>query len=339
MRNKLIVLLFLLFAPFCLLSQGKKKTIRDSVPYTLFNDKLVLYTDIGYASAPFSIKYDFGPEVKRLRYRNNFRTILGLGVTYKWFALRLGFPLPGDVRPVSRYGKTSPFNLGLDFTIKKTFLDIELRRYQGYVIKNAKKWNDTLDDLHPNDIRKNTTALSLSLNAWYFHNKYYKMSALRGKTGHYEGIVKTWYIKSTFNIFGIGNESSSIVPIELIDSTNTKTGANILSSIDFGAIPGYAFVNKINNWQFSIMAGFGAVIQAKHYANDNVNRTFLGLAPRYDIKLIGGYTVPRYFIFLVTDFDNKSIRFTDLYYRQSFYYVKIVGGVRLDAKKREKPKE
>lgn len=323
------------------MSQVKKRAIRDTVPYTLFKDKLVLYSDLGYASAPFSIKYDFSQGVDKLKYRNNFRTILGLGMAYKWFALRLGFPLPGDVKPVSRFGKTSPFNLGLDFTIKKTFIDLELRRYQGYVIKNAKKWNDTLDDLHPNDIRKNTIALSLSANAWYFHNKHYKMSALRGKTGHYEGIVKTWYIKSTFNIFGIGNETESIIPLELIDPANSKTGANVLSSADFGAIPGYAFVNKINNWQFSIMAGFGAVIQIKYYENDDVNisRSFLGLAPRYDIKLIGGYTVPRYFIFVVTDFDNKSIRFNDFFYRQSFYYIKLVGGVRLDAKKREKRKE
>lgn len=322
-----------------MLSQKNKHLAGDSTPYTLFKEKIVVYSDLGYASAPFSIKYDFYEGVDRLKYKNNFRTILGLGVSYKWFALRLGFPLPGNVRPVSRYGATKPFNLGLDFTIKKTFCDIDFRNYQGYAIKNAKQWNDTLNNLHPHDIRKNTSATSLSANVWYFHDKHFKMPALRGKTGHYEKEVKTWYIKSTLNIFGIGNGEESIIPQELIDTLNTKTASNIFSSVDIGIIPGYAYVNKINNWQFSIMAGLGAVVQGKFYVAESNTRGFLGLAPRYDIKLVGGYTVPRYFIFLVTDFDNKSIQYNDLVYRQSFYYIKLVGGVRLDAKKREKRKK
>lgn len=323
-RNSFLV--YLAFISTSLFGQS------DTLPYKLFKDKVVLYSDLGYASAPFSLKYDYNASVDKLKYKNNFRTLLGLGVSYKWFALRLGFPLPGNMKPVSRYGKTIPFNLGFDFTVKKTFCDIDFRSYQGYAIKNAKKWNDTLDDLHPNDIRKNTGTASFSINVWYFHDKYFKMKALLGKTGHYEKEVKTWYLKNSMNIFGVGNGNESIVPVELIDTLNTKTGANVISSFDIGVIPGYAYVNKIKNWQFSVMAGFGAAVQGKFYVADEVSRGFLGLAPRYDIKIIGGYTVPRYFIFLVTDFDNKSIRFSDFVYRQSFYSIKLVGGIRLDRK-------
>jgi hypothetical protein len=58
----------------------------------------------------------------------------------------------------------------------------------------------------------------------------------------------------------------------------------------------------------------------------------LGLAPRYDVRLIFGHSKPTYFIFLVTDFDNKSIRFSDLIVRQYFYSVKLVGGYRFPTK-------
>lgn len=307
-------------------------TQNDSIPYTLFRDKIVLYSDIGYSAAPFSIHYDYTSEVDNLKFKNNFRTTLGLGGSYKWFAMRLAVPLPGNVKSVGRYGNTLHYDLGLDFTIKKTFCDIDIRNYKGYAIKNAKKWNDTLNDLHPNDIRKNVNAVSFSVNVWYFHDKNFKMSALRGKTGHYNKEVKTWYLKNTFNIFGVGNGDESLVPIELIDSTNSKTATNVISSFDIGVVPGYAYVNKINNWQFSILGGIGAVIQGKFYNVLGSPRGFLGLAPRYDFRLIGGYTVPKYFVFLVTDFDNKSIRFNDFIYRQSFYTVKIVAGVRLDKK-------
>jgi hypothetical protein len=161
------------------------------------------------------------------------------------------------------------------------------------------------------------------------------MSALRGKTGHYDREVKTWYVKTSLNIFGINNGNSSIVPQELLDSTNSKVASSTLSSVDIGVIPGYAYVNKINNWQFSVIAGFGGAIQSKFYVSDGTTRGFLGLSPRFDFRFIGGYTVPRYFVFIVTDFDNKSIRFNEFVYRQSFYSVKIVGGIRLDPKEKK----
>lgn len=303
--------------------------------YTLFDKKIVLYSDLGYSTSPFSVHYDFNPQVDKLKFKNNFRTILGFGVSYRWFSLRLGLPLPGNMFPVSRYGETKPFNLGVDFTIKKTFCDIDLRYYVGYAIKNANEWNDTLNDLKPNDIRKNTASASFSANVWYFHDPNFKMQALRGKTGHYNKEVKTWYIKNTFNIFGIGNNTESLIPVELIDTINSKTASNIYSSLDIGLVPGYAYVNRINNWQFSVIAGLGGVLQAKFYNVNNQTRTFIGLAPRYDFRLIGGYSIEKYFLFLVTDFDNKSIRFNDLIYRQTYYSIKLVGGIRLDRKTKD----
>jgi hypothetical protein len=48
---------------------------------------------------------------------------------------------------------------------------------------------------------------------------------------------------------------------------------------------------------------------------------------------MGGYSNKKYFSFLIVDFDNKSIRYSDLIYRQFYYSVKITGGVRLNNKK------
>ena len=340
MRNKLFCIIFCL--PLFAFGQKNREVHlaisfpkRDTTPYTLFKDRWIFYADLGYASAPFSIKYTFYESIDKLKFLNNFRTILGVGVSYKWFALRLGVPLPGNVRPISKYGKTIPFNLGFDFTVKKTFCDVDFRNYQGYVIKDAKNYKETLTNLKPNEIRGNTNATSFSANVWYFHDKHFKMSALRGKTGHYDREVKTWYVKTSLNIFGINNGNSSIVPQELLDSTNSKVASSSLSSVDIGIIPGYAYVNKINNWQFSVIAGLGGAIQSKFYASEGTTRGFLGLSPRIDFRFIGGYTVPRYFVFIVTDFDNKSIRFNEFVYRQSFYSVKIVGGIRLDPKEKK----
>lgn len=307
----------------------------DSLPYTRFKDKLVLYTDFGFGSAPFSIQFkNEAGQKQRLKYRNNFRSLMGIGFSYKWMALRLGFALPGNLRPLNKFGRTDVFNMGLDFTIKKVFIDIDFRTYKGYAVTKANEFIDTLDDLHPNDIRRNTSNTSFSINTWYLHNKEFKIQPLTGKVGFYKREVRTFYIKSTLNLYGVNN-SESLIPEALIYAENTKTNATSISAFDIGVLPGYAYVNRIKNWQFAGMFGLGPVLQLKVYNSDQV-RSFLGLAPRYDLKFIGGYNVDRYFIMLFTEFDNKSIRFNDLQYRSSYYNIKLIGGYRFDVKKKSK---
>jgi hypothetical protein len=328
---KSLVLCVAVFGFSTAFSQAKK----DSLPYTLFNDKIVLFSDLGYTGAPFTLKNPFEEGVDKLQYKTNFRAVLGLGGSYKWFSIRLGIPLPVELRAAGRFGHTLPINIGVDFTIKKTFIDVDFRSFTGYAIKNAYKFNDTLTKLKPNDIRSFTSTNSFSINAWYFHNKDFKMQALRGRNGHYEKSVHTWYLRNTFNAFGVGNQDQSVIPIQFKDSLNSKLSATSFGAVDIGVIPGYAYVNRVKNWQFSVLAGIGAVLQTKFYTVDGESRSFTGLQPRYDIRFIGGYSVPRYFVFLVTDFDNKSIKFNSLIYNQTIYTLRLVGGIRLEPKEKK----
>lgn len=322
--------LFLLLTPQ-VFAQKTEKT--DPKSYTLLRDKVVCFSDFGFNTAPFRIRFVNQQQEKiKLRYRNNLSAVWGFGISYKWFALRLGFAVPGNLRSVSKFGKTNYFDIGFDFTVKKMFFDVDFHNYNGYAIKNAYQWNDTLGKDTPHDIRSATNAASFSVNGWYFHSKDLKMQALRGKTGFYNKEVRTWYLKGTINIHGAANDDGSLVPNLLVDSMNSKTGTTSLRAFDFGVIPGYAYVNRYKNWQYAAMIGFGPVIQSKFYNIDGNSRGILGLAPRYDIRFIAGYNVPRWFVMFVTDFDNKSIRINDLRYRQSYYALKIVAGIRLDTR-------
>lgn len=306
-----------------------------TVYYTRFKEKIVLFSDIGYASAPFRIVYPFEEDVKRLKYRNNFNPVLGLGVSYKWFSLRLAFALKGTTRSVSRFGRSVLFDLGTSFQIKKWFFVLDARSYKGYAIRNAYQWNDTLSKLNPNDIRSNTQMASISINTWYFFNKHFNMPSVFGRTGHYERDLGTFYLKPIFSIHGVGNENKSIIPSELINPIDDKSSSSTFASTDIGLVPGYAYVHRNGNWQICGFLGLGGVIQGKFYNTLSGTRGYLGLAPRYDVKMYGGYSVPRYFAFLSLDFDNKSIRFTNLKYRQSYFTWKITAGIRLDKKKKD----
>lgn len=307
---------------------------KDSIFLEDFYGSKVLYSDIGFNTAPFSFHYDFPNGLEKLSYKNNYKPFLGIGFAYKWFSLRVGLPILGYFRDKELFGETKQYNLGFDFDIKKIHFDVEFKSILGYSIQDANRWDTTLTPQQPNSIQSNTGSLNLAMNAWYFNNKEFKIKGLHGKRAHYNKPVQTWYVKGTVNLFGADNAGSSIIPVQVQDPNNSKTAASRYSAFDFGLIPGYAYVNRIKNWQFCGWFGFGGVIQSKFYRLDHQSRGFLGLAPRYDVRIMGGYSNKKYFAFLIADFDNKSIRFSDLVYRQFFYTVKLTGGVRFGGKKK-----
>lgn len=271
--------------------------------------------------------------------RNNSRMIIGIGFSYKWLTLRLSSGLLGNMRPLSRYGKTNYYDLGVDFSLKKRFyFDIDFHTYNGYTYKHALEWNDTLDDLHPNLYKSNFSASSFSINTWQFFSEDFNMPSFKGKTGMYKRDIQTWYVRYTTNFYGVGCEDG-VVPLELRDTSKSITEAKTIAAFDFGAIPGYAVVKRYKNMQFGFMAGLGGTIQTKVYVHPLFTRSYLGLAPRMDFKITAGWNQPRWFGMLVTDFDNKGIRFRDLKYRQTFYTIKFVAGIRIDKKEKKKSVE
>lgn len=310
----------------------------DSLAYEKYDNNYVWYTDLGFNSAPVTLVYPFPESVHKLKLRNNYNNVLGFGFSYKWFALRLGVNLPGTARSSSRFGNTKYYDLGFDFSFKRLYFDVDFHWYQGYAYKNATSWNDTLNSLHPNLIRSDLNTASFSLNTWHFWSDQFKMQAFRGKTAAYLKDVQTFYLKYTMNIHGIGSSEMPIIPTELIDTNATKTRSTTLSAFDFGVIPGYAYVRRWNQFQIGAMGGLGLVVQSKFYSGDFGTRGFLGLAPRMDFKLIAGFNRPHYFVMLVTDFDHKSIRFQQLTYRQTYYSLKLVAGIRLKDKKNSNKK-
>ena len=179
---------------------------------------------------------------------------------------------------------------------------------------------------------------------YFFYNKkkylIYKsrflglLNSYFGRRSHYNGEVRSLSLRLSLNVFGIDNNHVSFTPIPLQLQNNSITRISRLESFEIGLIPGYVYVNRIKNWQFSGIMGVGGVIQAKYYSRDGSSRGFLGLAPRFDIHLAGGYSCKSFFVFILTDFDNKSLAFFDLKYSQNFYSIKISGGYRFSQPKK-----
>ncbi len=316
--------------------QAQKSKLDTTEQYNSYRDKLVLYTDFGYSTSPFNIRFKSSTtNISKLQFKNNLGLIMGIGGSYKWFSLRIGFALSKNLRSVEKYGKTSYVDIGFEFPIKKMHFEVDFKNYKGYAIKNAYAWNSAYDlnkkHLHVPEV--NTA--SFSINTYYLNNKQFKINYLKGQKGNYKNQVHTWYIKSTIALQGVSN-LGSIIPNQLTDSLNSKTQTTSISSLDFGAIPGYAYVNRYKNWQYAAMFGIGPIIQSKFYVINSNTRGFLGMAPRYDFRIIGGYNVPRWFAMISAELDNKSVRFDELTYRNNSYTIRLVAGMRFDAGKKRR---
>lgn len=324
--KSLFINLFIILISFNTIGQ------KDSVSITNYRNNFILFNDLGFNTAPFNIETLHNNQSIKTKFRNNIHDFYGVGCNYKWLSIRGNIQLPGSVKPSKYYGHSKYFHLGVDFTYKKVFFDVDFYRYRGFALMDANEYNpNKFSSELPNDVQSDLITKSFSINMWYFHKKNFSMAAIRGKTAVFNKSAFTWYVKTTLNSFGVNN-TTSILPYYLIDSNNSKTESYLIRAFDVGIVPGFAYTFVKSKWNYSILAGYGAVIQEKSYHTQQNARHFIGLAPRYDIRVMGGYNTPRWFLMLHTDFDNKSIDFANLNYAQTYWSIRLVGGYRFGIK-------
>ncbi|HLV43268.1 MAG TPA: DUF4421 family protein [Brumimicrobium sp.] len=327
----------ILFIVFLFFLSGYSYSQKDSLAFAMHKNRLVIHTSISLRDAPFSFKDDFDG-VKKLGYRANLNVIHGFGVAYKWFALNINYKLPGYVRNTEKYGRTKYFDLGLKFSFKQWYFNVDFHDYIGYGIKKANTLSDTLptttSGYYLND---KIQSASFGVNAYHFFNKDLNMKAAVGIVGRYTKPVHGPYIRLTSNIHGVSS-NNGLIPHEYFTSTPSIHKSTSISAFDFGGIPGYAYLNNIDGWQFGAFAGIGAVIQAKVYSFENTQRSFLGISPRIDLKLQAGYNVENWFLMLTSSFDQKNIRVKSFSYNQLYYYLRLTYGYRFKIKTKNKSK-
>lgn len=326
MRAKFTLILGLLLLTNHLWAQS------DSLPYTLYRYRPIIFADIGFTAAPIDINYPFSQDVKQLQFRHNNKIMLGIGASYSWFAFRLGFAVIGNFKPVKHYGKSNYYDLGFRFSIKRFFSEWDFRAYTNYALMNVYKWDSTYSKELPNDTRQKIDVFNVSAKMWYINNKHYKMDAFTGNRGVFNKPTFTWYLGGRLDFYGIANKVGPIIPPMLQDSTYSKTRASVFSAVELGVLPGVGYVTRYKTFQFGIMAGLGPMLQFKSYTIDGTPTVLGAVTLRYDFKMAFGYNVPRCFVMFLFDVDTKSIGYDNLKYNQTFYSMRMQFGYRFNEK-------
>lgn len=301
--------------------------------YILFKNRLVLYSDIGYISSPFNLVFRDPSNVKHsLNYRINHGLMLGIGGSYKWISLRLSYMILNNLENIKKYGKTNFLGLQLDIPIKRMYFELDLFRVQGYALNKA---NKKIPEISSKTlIFPDIATLNINVAGYYFFNRAFDINSMKGRSGHFKSRVNSVYLKGNFGYSSVSNNNDPIIPNNFLDLDNiNRFQSNNIGALEFGVVPGYTYVNRLKNWQFSGLFGLGASIQHKFYTIDDHTRTFIGFAPRIDAKVNVGYNPVNWFIMLGGELDFKQIKFTDLIYRNLIYNIKLTGGYRFKIKK------
>lgn len=326
----------LIFILFIILTVQTSYSQSEDTPYDSFRDNIVVHTSLSFRDAPFTLKGDFG-EVDKLKYKANLNLLHGVGFAYKWFAINVNYKIPSYLKNREKYGETKYFDVGFQFTLKrKLFFRVDFHDYNGYGIKKADELSDQLTLSPANYLLNNEMkSWALGINTYWLIGSDLNMKAAIGIASRYNSSSHGFYIRFTTNLHGISSPDG-LMPFEQIDSEKSIMRAKSITAFDFGAIPGYAYINNINGWQFGIFAGFGGVIQAKNFTYEDKTRGFLGLSPRIDTRIQGGYNIDKWFLMLNGSIDTKAIHFTDLKYNQFYYSLQLTYGYRFEAKNKDK---
>lgn len=307
----------------------------DSSSYTLYRDRLVLHTSLSINDAPFSIKGSF-KNATGLKYRSNLNLTHGIGVAYKWFALNLNYKIPGYLRSTEKYGKTKYFNLGLKFNLKHWYFSLNGYLYVGYAIPDLSNFSDTLNVSSAGYyLNNNLTSFSVDLNAYYFFSKDLNMRSAMGIVGRYTRAAKGLYLRMTASYQSLADDQF-LIPQVTVNSEKSLYTSSSIGAMGIGAIPGYAYLNNINGWQFGVFAGLGLILQAKSYTYSTTTRSFLGISPRLDFSTQGGYNVENWFLMLSSSFNQRYFGFNKFKFNQYYYYIKLTYGYRFKRSKHKK---
>jgi hypothetical protein len=97
----------------------EKKAVNE--PFTLYKHDMIIYSGFGHASGPFSLEYSSPYAIEKIKFRNNYQEVIGVGLCYKGFSLRLSIALQRSAKSETYYGKTKYFCMGLNFTQKQFY--------------------------------------------------------------------------------------------------------------------------------------------------------------------------------------------------------------------------
>lgn len=285
-----------------------------------------------YESTKFN-SFGFNDGKTRLEYKPNDRNNIGIGGTYSFLSLNLGFHMPFADMDTDKYGTTRRLDLQTHIYSKKFIVDFFGQFYRGFYLDNpalvrdnAPTYNIKRPDIHSRD-------LSLSVQYVFNHTQFsynaplYQTEVQKKSAGSFIAGGAVYFSR----VFA----DSAIPPRGMVDSLFFQgrpfTGA-AHAGVGLNAGYGYTFVIRKRFFVSSILtlgAGIGNSSIEEHH------HTYNSWGPQFDLNFKGaaGYNYDTWFagvnyMGLVTT-SNSALPGTSQYVNRGMFRFTVAHRIKL----------
>jgi hypothetical protein len=281
----------------CCFTGGSVLAQNDSSHYVSYEDQLTtrFYFSKKYTSFRF---LDQADDI-RLRYFPNTTLNMGVGATYKWASLNLGFGF-GFLNPDDGKGDTKYVDLQGDFYGRTFLIDVLGQFYKGFYLIDEDLRDANGDFYTRPDIRLNVFGLSgqyifnherFSYRAGFLQNEWQKKSAGTMLLG--------WQLS-----WGNGEADSTIVPYA-ISNVHQEAQKQRLSFFQTGPSIGYAYTAVLHEHFFIMGSGAIALVFGTNLIAGPERERSSSFLPNFSFKTFAGYNSEKWAISLT--FTNETL--------------------------------
>ena len=275
------------------------------------SDKLALYFNISGKMSEIDIKTNSSE--KQLQLVPNGRTLIGLGIDYKWFGVGVSFSIPSTNKDEEIYGKTDRLDMQINYYQNSFGVDAYLKYYKGFYLQNPGDFTNWPSQNYP--LLQNMETFAEGLAVYYlFNHRNFSYKAVFPRT--------MWQKKSSGSLI-LGayiNRNNCIapegvLPPELPDSLSSKYDIKGFSNTMIGISFGYTYTWVIKKRFFTNLSVVPGLGYAKPEITTSIeNKKFEpAVSASFTIRLSLGYEAKHFyygfnFIDFIDNFNYENIQ-------------------------------
>jgi hypothetical protein len=330
-----LALLILFLALFINQAQA---TEQDSVYVISMKHKVALRLYNIVKTTDFSLYNQV--EQKTFKFSPNNGIGFGIGFSYKWMALDMGFIMPGTWRYTGKDDTKFDF-IGTIYG-KKHVLDITAQYYEGYYLRNPDDFFPPINERPINSLRTDIGSVDLAVSYLYVlnHSKYSFQSSFMGDMIQKKSAGSFTFhgFVSLYNVWA----DTALVRYDFDNSLNEQALTNQIAVLGTGTGLGYAHTFVLPKKFFITLSAAPILMlsasntQISFPATSDINDTRFNF--RFFTRNAIGYNSNRFYLMLNLSYDNFRINLSNnTILNYSPTKLKLFFGYRLAAKKGKMP--
>lgn len=189
---------------------------------------------------------------RRLIYKPNVASSIGIGLSYSWMSFDLTLPTPKAKNEAAQKGTTKRINLGFSYSGRKVWFDTNYQQYKGLFLSNpdalAQDWFQQNTN-YP--MRPDITSKTFYARTYYsFNNERFSLPATMFNQEQQKKNAGSFLLGGTF-VYAQLTGDSSLVPVKVQSYFPVKANLVRHRSATYSANVGYAYTFVFKKYFFA----------------------------------------------------------------------------------------